>query len=1283
MKKVHTTKVYTAALALVGLTGASAMATPTENLGIRVLPAPGTVSIDGKANDWDLSGGIFACDDVENQRDKMAVWMHAMYDRDNLYLLARFRDETPLNNPGQTIADYGFAGDSLQFRIISRYGTPDERVSHWTNWQGRDGRDLMDIAYGKDFRGGSVKDARLVGAAQAFTKTADGSGYLQEMAIPWKLLTKDGAMPDTGADFRMTIEPNFTIGVNGRMSLKDIFQPNVRPDRVFTFMASPDWGPAVLQKTGKVQPGPVRLADGREFKTYLENGAPVIDWTGLILSRELPGFKTIAFTMPQDGYISLNINGPDGSVVRQLLNSAFYTKGKHEVKWDGLPTPNAKMPGRPVAPGKYSWSALTNTGIGLKLRGWAANGGIAPWDNGPGSNWGGDHGDPAATAADGSQVYLGWSSAEAGQALLACDLNGNVKWKNKRAGIAGVKALAAGGGVVYVLGGAAGPDSEGGTLYKLNAADGQYVAWDNSDDADLHIRNLVPDDKTALRKADFVAATGDKIYLSFGAANRIAVLDGKSGRLLKTLEVTQPGAMQASEDGGLYVLTGGKAVQLFAAGNDAAKTIIDGLVGATALAVGPDGSVYVGTRDPDNQIKAFGADGRLQKSIGRPGGRNLLGKWTPDGLRFIQSIALGADGKIWVAEADGFPRRMSAWDSKSGALWKEFFGPTTYGALGGAISPLDPNVMVGLGCEWRLDPVSGTAKCVAVITRDGMENSRFGVGRNGRLYLAVAPTWIQNLTMTSIFERVGEGDYRLRSKFTYENEDPKTRQFSVTRYWADANGDGQEQPDESSVVDGYLRFSEWYMDMAPDLTIYSSEKQYKVFGYTLAGAPLYDFAHPVKMPANPVQPGAASMGMGSADGRFVLYNGQYGVDRTQFTAFDIATGKQKWTYPNNFVGVHGSHNATPPEVGMIRGAYGVTGTAKLPAPIGNVWVVPTNVGEWHILTENGFYLAQLFQGDPLKQRWPDQAVPGAFMNNAPPGLGGEDFGGSIAQGQDGKLYIQAGKTGFWNLEVTGLDTVRALGGGKVDIVAADVLQAAAQREAQLQKVVGKRLFLAKKLSPVLTGNLDNDFKGANIVSFQKTADAAVRAGAVWDTSNLTLAWDVTDATPWLNAAKTPEEMYVSGDTVDFQLGTDAAADPVRTQPAAGDLRLSIGNLNGTPTAVLYRKVAAQKKPKTFSSGVVKAYTMDFVDVVQDAKITVTKRGEGYVVEAAIPLASLGWAPTEGAVLRGDFGATHGGPGGDRTRLRTYWNNQRTGIVDDAVFELMMEPQNWGEIQFTP
>src|SRR4051812_17476101 len=92
-------------LPLMLLCAVSAHATPTENLGLRVVPAPGRIVIDGSYKDWDLSGGIFICDNVETQRNTFSVWLHAMYDADNLYILARWTDSTPLNNPGSVKGD--------------------------------------------------------------------------------------------------------------------------------------------------------------------------------------------------------------------------------------------------------------------------------------------------------------------------------------------------------------------------------------------------------------------------------------------------------------------------------------------------------------------------------------------------------------------------------------------------------------------------------------------------------------------------------------------------------------------------------------------------------------------------------------------------------------------------------------------------------------------------------------------------------------------------------------------------------------------------------------------------------------------------------------------------------------------------------------------------------------------------------------------------------------------------------------------------------------------------
>ena len=67
--------------------------------------------------------------------------------------------------------------------------------------------------------------------------------------------------------------------------------------------------------------------------------------------------------------------------------------------------------------------------------------------------------------------------------------------------------------------------------------------------------------------------------------------------------------------------------------------------------------------------------------------------------------------------------------------------------------------------------------------------------------------------------------------------------------------------------------------------------------------------------------------------------------------------------------------------GMIRGAYDVVGTGKLPEPIGDIFVIGTDKGEWHMLTGDGYYLSRLFEADPLKIRWPDPATEDPVAGN--------------------------------------------------------------------------------------------------------------------------------------------------------------------------------------------------------------------------------------------------------------------------------------------------------------
>ena len=478
-----------------------AVATETEHLDYHVLPAPGKVVIDGKVDDWDLSGSLLICSDVENCRDEYASWQSAMYDSQNLYLLSRWIDATPLNNPGICGSDMGFQGDCLQVRIItSSSGMPDakaddaktgQKTTHVCAWRGKDGRDVVELVYGKQFNEGQVKDAKEQGARQAFVINPDSKGYVQEIAIPWKLLTRTGQAPKAGDTIIMTYEPNFSTKSKMRISTKDLFRAGVTPDRVFAFMAFDRWGAAKLEAAGRMAPLPVRLSDGRTFPVRLEKGLPTVDWKGLYKEDRTEGFAKINLQMPEDGFVSLIIKNADGRVVRNLLNAKFLTKGAQEVLWDGLTTPSDRKPGDPVASGKYAWEAIWHKGIGLSLVGWACNAGRAPFDS-PGGNWGGDMGGPAAVDSDDERMYLGWAAAEAGQALVCTDFDGNVQWRHKRGGFGGAALVAAHKDIVYVY-----DAGQGNTLYRLNAAKGEYSNWQSAAEATLELGKILAQFKPA------------------------------------------------------------------------------------------------------------------------------------------------------------------------------------------------------------------------------------------------------------------------------------------------------------------------------------------------------------------------------------------------------------------------------------------------------------------------------------------------------------------------------------------------------------------------------------------------------------------------------------------------------------------------------------------------------------------------------------------------------------------------------------------------------------------
>ncbi len=169
-----------------------------EVRGMQALYAEGDVTIDGDLSDWDLSGQRLFCRDIASMRDTMSARVAVMHGPKALYVSVEWRDPSPMNNPNAPDSGKGWAGDSLQMRIVS------DRLCHITAWYARgEGVPFIEIEYGisakQPFGDGKVCLAQKKGweleqgAAMAFQKSGDGRGYVQELRLPWSLVFKDDA----------------------------------------------------------------------------------------------------------------------------------------------------------------------------------------------------------------------------------------------------------------------------------------------------------------------------------------------------------------------------------------------------------------------------------------------------------------------------------------------------------------------------------------------------------------------------------------------------------------------------------------------------------------------------------------------------------------------------------------------------------------------------------------------------------------------------------------------------------------------------------------------------------------------------------------------------------------------------------------------------------------------------------------------------------------------------------------------------------------------------------
>lgn len=1039
------------------------------------------------------------------------------------------------------------------------------------------------------------------------------------------------------------------------------------------------------------------------------------DWTLVSLAEHRQAIAdrraeiAITCTQPMDGRLSVVVEDAAGVRLRNLVSGIDATAGAQRIAWDGR-----DEDGNLVAPGTYRWRTLSHPALQATYLSSFANG-----RRGVPLPFGSNHNRFTAAAANSTEIFLAAANSEGGYAVTSFDRQG--AWKrgiNFPNGVPLQAAFIAVDDATVVcahVGRAPGAPRKpkGGGKAPEAADDGQIALtqYDIASGAPIMVakQQIVEigryDDQGGAPPLAGLALFDGAAVIANRSAGGLEFIDRATGKRRELVAIPEVGPLCAA-GADILVVSGDQVLRL--AKGKAPGTPLLRLAGHAIAGLAwdaRDGSVLV-TDATASQVVAFAADGRERRRYGVTGGA-YAGPWQADRLRAPRGIAV-ADGLLWVTEDTAVAKRALAFDLASGAVSDQRFGNPPYCGSAAGMDPADPHRWIGLNALWTVDADAGEAKALpaSVLHAKGHLGGSYPwayhyrfVHRDGRTFV-LGSGFIQtvsellpdgSLRDLAALSTVGSWRYgcdwkppeSFTAALTAAGLDPEGKgtpqQKNAGQYpvlWIDANGDGICQQEEFQVETGGATIggSRWGVvsqDLGFTIAMRRTDGAQGVMrlvpdGWTPAGAPRYPALAAALRDAVAVKglpPGLNLLTESAEDrgGRVVFNSSPWMVASTR-------DGAVPWRFRNDWSGVHGSHNAPLPETGVMQGTLFFLGCERLDDQ-GDVVVLNGNHGRFFVMTTDGMYVDELFRDVRMGGARDDQLI------------GGECFGGSFTHGADGRWYLQTGGDGYRIYELKGLDrAVRAAG---TLTVTAEQLSAAERRSARAAAATAAPKVMTA--GPHAAGKVDGELKdwpAEPTAAWDRQGRFKASAWLGWDERMLHLAFSVQDPSPWVNTGADWQQLFKTGDGVDLQLGCDAAANPERTQPVPGDIRLFIAPSAAGDTVVLYRH---RLKPGDKGQQVVftspwRSETVADVVKVEGAQVKVQKGGGGYRLEAAVPLAAIGWSPKPGASYRADLGVIFGDEAGTVDLLRSYWSNQATGLVNDVPGEIMLDPERWGTLQ---
>lgn len=876
----------------------------------------------------------------------------------------------------------------------------------------------------------------------------------------------------------------------------------------------------------------------------------------------------VQFQLDKPGVVTLVIEDADGKRIRNLIAETPFDAGEHTVWWDGsddlardLESPRHglyNIPTRPVAPGSYTVRGLVRDPVALKYEMSVYSAGKPPWRTADDTGyWMTNHTPPGAATwtpgaktADGEPlIFLGSYVSEGGHGLqwvtedgVKVGGQGHVggSWTGAPTLTTDLGANAIDGDLCYVAGvwegqlsidaktrgDAADPVGER-NVAKLKLGVDPLIKERDRDKATVPEMEGFDGGRQIYVLADAAASNGT-LLLAFPRQNELRVFDLRTGAQTGAVPVDAPVAVCFDERGRLLTLSGGRVLRSDWTGDPADVRFADlglkGLEEPRMLTTDPAGRIYLSDLGSSHQVKAFGPDGAFLKAIGTPGAP-AVGPYDPTHMNHPHGLTVDGRGRVWIAERDFRPKRVSVWEPQSGArspaaLVKAFYGPTEYGG-GGVLDPLDDTRFYYKGMEFRLDWEAGTDELVRVFNRpQPWLQSHYGPyspdtplypgGDASNRYFTscyttsptggtpVAFVWKDEPTRAHLVGGVGSAqhwDLLKTEPFLplwpegLDPDGPRHKNQAVFS-WSDRDGDGVPQPGEVAI----LAAASGGVTVMNNLDAVFARFNDQVVRAPARIDPATGVPYWADVPVVLIDEanGPASSG---GDQALTLSSGS-DASGTDATGWTIATnapppfakqglggakdGVPLWSYPSLWPGLHASHEAAVPDrPGMVVGHTRLLGGWIAPPtpdkPAGEpMFAVNGNMGNAYLFTADGLFVATLFHDVRTRPVW---GMPRAErgMDVTDVSLHDENFWPSVTQTADGNVYLVDGaRTSL--VRIDGLNSIRRLPPTALEVTADD-LNAARQwfaeneRRRQAGAVRGVVTVPVRTAAPTVDGDL--------------------------------------------------------------------------------------------------------------------------------------------------------------------------------------------------------------------